>query len=163
MSGQVPEMPDVTLAVAGFWEAIGLNPTISTHNITAVYGDIFQRKTTGICFGMSVWNRGAPYGRNYPVWAHSKSTKLPLYENTQTDAMIEGFLTSSKAEEKDDYAEQITLYHYDEFAYVPLVATDVTWAKGDKVGNWEPATSLYLNLEYMTHAEPLGTFRLFDP
>jgi len=163
LAGQSPEMGLVTETVVGYWQDIGLDPTITTYNIMAKYGDITRRDTAGVCFGFTAWNRGVPQWVNLPTSWSSTESRFPLYESEETDELVEGMRAASTPEDRDAFAEQITRHFYDEYAFVPLLAVDEIWAKSDKVGNWEPAMSLYLNLEYATHAEPLGTFRLFEP
>ncbi|MBT4264109.1 MAG: hypothetical protein HOD85_07860 [Deltaproteobacteria bacterium] len=55
-------------------------------------------------------------------------------------------------------AEQAMIdFVYDEYVMVPLVAVDLTYVTGDRVGHWEPIHMQYLDLEYITHADPLNT------
>ena len=58
-------------------------------------------------------------------------------------------------------AEQVIIdFIYDEYVMVPLVAVDQTYVKGDRVGHWEPIHLQYLDLEYITHVDPLNTSKL---
>jgi peptide/nickel transport system substrate-binding protein len=162
-SGLMPDISDVLQAVAGYWQAIGINAEISPLNVMAVYGDIVQRKVSGVAIGNSQETMLKPNAKAFSVWGYSKSSIFPLYESESFDVMVEGYLAANTIEERDSFTEQMVQYLYDEYAFVPLVAADDLWAQGDIVGNWTPVVASYLDLEYVTHAEPLGTFRLFEP
>ncbi|MBM3132453.1 MAG: hypothetical protein FJZ95_05410 [Chloroflexi bacterium] len=151
------------MAVAGYWEKIGVDVEISSFNVMAKYGLIVGRKTTGVCISFTAEKLLAPYAKAYAMWGYSKSSRFPQFESEATDAMIDKFLAATTPEERDGIAEQITRYYYDEYTFVPLVAVDMTWATSDKIGNFRPTMARYLNLEYVTHAKALGTFKLFEP
>ena len=158
-----PDMTDLLLAVVGYWDAIGLHAKIESMNVMAVYGDIVQRKTAGVAAGWPQVKMKKPNAKAYTVWAYSQNSRFPVYESEEFDELVEGYLGANTPQERDMFAEQMVRYFYDEYIMVPVVALDGLWAKSNRVQNWEPRTSNYFDLEYVTHADPLGTFRLFEP
>lgn len=158
-----PDMTDLLLAVVGYWDAIGLHAKIESMNVMAVYGDIVQRKTAGVAVGWPQVKMEKPNVKAYTVWAYSQNARFPIYESEEFDELVEGYLGANTPQERDMFAEQMVRYFYDEYIMVPVVALDGLWAKSNRVQNWEPRTSNYFDLEYVTHADPLGTFRLFEP
>ena len=158
-------MEDITLAIMEAWEKIGITGNVQVHNVMAVYGDIVQRKTNGVCFGWSADNQGPPYGTLYATGGvyYGGTTIFPMYQNTELDALIEAREAASTIEDKDDYLEQITQFLYDEYAVVPLVSLDRLWLTGDSVDGFHPVSFCNPGLEYVTHSPALGTFRLFEP
>jgi len=154
---------EVMMAVSGYWREIGIDLDISTHNIIAVYGDILSRKTTGVCAPLVTDTIVKPYYDISTAWCYSKAAVFPLYESTNSDAILDVFLAADTAEEKEAHLAELAQYWYDEYAFVPLLVTDKTYVTRDTVANWKPTAVPYLGLEYATHPEPLGTFRLFEP
>jgi len=153
---------DILMSVAGYWEEIGLDPEIATFNVMAVYGDIVYRKTTGVCLPMMTLRLGQPYIAALDTLVYSKSSMFPLYESAEVDAMVERYLSANNPAQRSDFVTQLADYLYQEYAFVPLVTIDKIWVTNDKIVNWAPVSLNYLELEYATHSEPLGTFRLFD-
>ena len=157
------DMTDVLFAVQGYWDTIGLGVEITPHNIMAIYGQLVAHDTGHACLGFATKKSLGPYGGGFIAAAYSQVTRFPIYESAASDAMIDNFQAANSQEERDAVVEQLVQYFYDEYAWVPIVAIDRTWATGDRIANWNPDGIHYLDLEYVTHADPLGTFRLFEP
>jgi len=155
---------DAMIVVAAYWEEnLGIDLEIESMNIMAVYGDIVNRKTNGVVAPFMLEASNEPhYVRGHDTMTYSKGSTFPMYESAECDAMVEEYLAASNPQEQETLTARIAQYLYDEYAFVPLLLMDSLWAKGDRVANWEPAAMNYLELEYATHAEPLGTFRLFE-
>lgn len=154
---------DAMMAIAGYWEDIGIDLEIESMNVMAVYGDIVYRKTTGAVGPFHLEASNEPlYMKSFDTLIYSGGAAFPMYESAECDVLVEKYLEAQNPQEQEAATAQVTQYLYDEFAFVPLFLIDSPWAKGDKVANWAPAGMNYLELEYTTHAEPLGTFRLFE-
>ncbi|MBT4510585.1 MAG: ABC transporter substrate-binding protein [Chloroflexi bacterium] len=154
---------DAMLAIAGYWEDIGIDLEIESMNVMAVYGDILYRKTTGTIGPFHLEASNEPlYMKGFDTLIYSEGIAFPMYESAECDVLVEKYLEAQNPQELEAATAQMAQYLYDEFAFVPLFLIDSPWAKGDRVANWAPAGLNYLELEYATHAEPLGTFRLFE-
>ena len=146
-----PEMSELMLLVASYWETLGLDLEITPYNVLAVYGNILTRDTSGVVIGFTWPSRGAPFSGYHRSVSYSQHNTFPMYESEESDRLVEGWLAASTMEERDSYEEQITQYVYDEYAYVPVVAVDAVWAIGDAVGDWDPLNVFTYYLEYATH------------
>jgi peptide/nickel transport system substrate-binding protein len=163
--GQAAEMPEVIQAVAGYWEAIGLDTKITPMHIIAAYGNWIVRRTTGKVSGWTFVTPFEPWD-NFAKNFYSKWSVVPYYESYECDELFEQVLAGPSMEERDRLARQMTQLLHDEYAMVPLVETDKLYVKNDdKVGDWPTMKWqwMVLNYEYVTHPAPLGTFRLFEP
>ena len=165
-AGMAPEMPEVIQAVAGYWDAIGLDTKITPKHIIAVYGNMIVRKTTGKVGGFTEGCPFEPWGQQFERMLYSKRSQVPRYESYELDKLVEKTLEAQSVEERDRLAQQMTQFIYDEYVDVPLVAGDKLFVKNDDtVGEWVTIEwqPFVLNYEYITHPMPLGTFRLFEP
>ena len=165
-AGLAPEMPEVIQAVAGYWDAIGLDTKITPMHIIAVYGNLIQRKLSGIAGVTSASTPFEPWGQEIARNYYSKESRWPVYESYELDELVENYLAAPSAEEKVRVARQMTQLMYDEYVDVPLMARNTVYAKNDdKVGEWITIKGNHrvLNYEYIRHPTPLGTFRLFEP
>jgi peptide/nickel transport system substrate-binding protein len=153
MGAGAPELKNLLLPVAGYWQDIGVNVNISTHNIVAVYGDIMTRNTTGKMMGQANQTYGGPSGMTYNS-TMGMGSFFPLYESTGMQALLDAWLEeTATSQERRDLEEQMGQFLYDEYAMVPLVKVDSTYAMGDKVATWSPWNTTCLDIEYATVAE----------
>jgi hypothetical protein len=69
------------------------------------------------------------------------------------------------AEERELYVERLNQYYYENFGPIPLLIIGSNWAwNPEKISPFPQAVaSTPLYLEYVRHAQPLNTFRLFTP
>jgi|SaaInl8_200m_RNA_FD_contig_121_75030_length_4038_multi_3_in_0_out_0_3 peptide/nickel transport system substrate-binding protein len=155
-------LTDLLFAVQGYWQDVGINASINPYNVMAVYGDIVRRNTSGKVMSFIQSQSYAPYGQGPTIWGNSEMATFPMYESEEFDALIEEYFGAFTREERDAAGEKMVNHLYNEYAVVPLVEMDAIWAKGDRVGEWTPTNWNYIDLEYITHSPPIGTFRLFD-
>ena len=162
-AGQAAEISDVTLTVAGYWDAIGINCEITTYDASAVWMQIIQHKTTGVSFAFGTI-RYTPLETSYNHW-HSTEFFFPLGSSAAIDGLYEEIESQPSLEERFNVVKQMTAVLYDEYMVVPLVSSDMTFVEGDEVGDWPTivGSNWVLNWEYIQHPTPLGTFRLFEP
>jgi ABC-type transport system substrate-binding protein len=119
----------------------------------AVYGDIMTRNTTGKMMGQSNQTYGGPSGMTYNSTMGTGSF-FPLYESTGMQALLDDWLEeTATSQERRDLEEDMGQFLYDEYAMVPLVKVDSTYATGDRVATWSPWNTTCLDIEYATVAE----------
>ncbi|MFC2000236.1 ABC transporter substrate-binding protein [Chloroflexota bacterium] len=162
--GQAAEITDLTMAVVGYWEAIGIECSITSYDATAVWGRIMQHNTTGVCFGYGTI-RYAPLSQGFGHWDATQFF-FPLGSNATIDALLAQVDEQMSLEDRYDVVEQMSQTLYDGYIPVPLLSADMMWVKnGDDVGDWVTITSSNwtLNWEYIVHPTPLNTFRLWEP
>ena len=164
--GQAAAWSEVAQAVAGYWDAIGLDTKIETVLPTAFYLPVLARAAAGLVGTVTAASRFEPWGQDFDRVFNSFTLIMPIYESYELDELVEQRQAATNVEEMDRLARQMSQLVYDEYAVAPLVIADKLFVKNtETVGDWvtiEEQTRL-LNWEYITHPTPLGTFRLFEP
>ncbi len=156
------EQPEVAEAVAGYWEAIGLEVPISTFSIREVFGNIVQRKVKG-----ATWPQPTtiivPWFRNAFIYYDRQGFTGPFYEHPDVEVILEELRGAGTEELRNKLMEDITKHVYDNYNVVPVVTADERLMISDRIGEW-PTIRFYANkwanYEYITHNPPLGTFRM---
>lgn len=156
---------DVMMAVAGYWQAIGLRPSIIPANIMGVYSQISTRNTTGVVGCHGGMGFITPTGGSQPLrsFYDPAARQFPMAEDAQMDVFVERSKTLASRQDDTELAIEWNRYVRENYIILPIVEVHKCWAVGEKVGNWEPVHPYYLWLEYATQKKPLGTFRLFEP
>jgi len=161
---QASEMKDVLLAVAGYWDAIGVNTKLNEQGLTILRAlptrDVPCKQGGGFTMGCPF----QPWEQYFLANFHSASRGLVHYESPELDAILDQTQTVP-VEERPELVKKAMQYIYDEYVVIPLVAGDKLWVKGKNVGEWETIKfqPMDLLLEYVQHPTPLNTFRLFEP
>ena len=67
------------------------------------------------------------------------------------------------ADERQAYVDKLNQYYYDNSGPIPILRAGFCFAwNSDKIQAWpHSALSTPYNIEYIRHAQPLNTFRLF--
>ena len=162
------KVADVTMAVAGYWSAVGVTAHVTQYGVMSVYGDIMGRKMGGIAI---VQPQGGgigqvPFLSGYATSMYSEGNfQWPWVEYAELDALFKAAYEATGATERDAAVDAVYQWIYDEYAIIPVVAGDSVLASGDTVAveSFKPFCAFSYNLEYVTHAVPLGTYRLFEP
>jgi ABC-type transport system substrate-binding protein len=78
--------------------------------------------------------------------------------------MAKAALAELDLDKRAEMIREIAEVSRDSWLGIPLMRTPFLMAKNNtKVGDWTPnSSSYYYNFEYIRHAEPLNTFRLFE-
>jgi len=160
MPGGQPSMYEASLAVAGYWEKLGIDLEIEQPNIMAVYGDILARKIKTVAINHQNPIDVAGGARGHLVFGNADVDRYPMYAHPGFQEMINAVYGAKSFEDRLPAEQAIIDFVYDEYVMVPLVAVDQTYVKGDRVGHWDPIHLQYLDLEYITHADPLNTTKL---
>jgi len=163
----VEKVKALTLAVAGYWSAVGVTAHITEYGVMSVYGDIMMRKMGGIAIIQPQPGNLPPILSSYASYAHSGGGNFmwPWVEYAELDALFDAAYAAANVTARDAAVDQIGQWIYDEYAVIPLVAGDTLLAAGPGVAmeSFIPFSVQAYNLEYLTHAVPLGTYRLFEP
>jgi ABC-type transport system substrate-binding protein len=151
--GQAPEMSELVLALAGYWEAIGLTPNVYTYSLTQKYYDMMQRKVVGVVWGESRIASYEPWYSRIQTY-YSSSAVIISYYNPEIDTLLAQIQTLPTLEERYVLVRECYDIMYDEYATIPICSADRLWVVSI------PHSMSLLNFEYITHSPPLGTFRL---
>lgn len=158
------ELPLLGEAVASYWEKIGVKLNLAPTDFAAILPDIRKGATSG-----TIWfHRLTTYsdyestlnlahatdaGGNFQMWHDDSLTK-----------MLGDLAQIKDPKSRDAKMREITRYNYGNYSIIPITVVDNLFALSKKVGSWPALEGGYsVHVEYVTHAAPLGTFRLFTP
>jgi ABC-type transport system substrate-binding protein len=156
-----------TEAVAGYWSEIGIDATISPMDFGAYWLKVFELTNVGECYSFRLTYAGAnPYSYlmmcivSDNLWGG----RVQVPEMEEISPLAEEALAELDLEVRDGMYRNIAQKVYENYIAVPLMQVPFIIAKNkNTVGDWPPNTgSYYYNFEYIRHAQPLNTFRLFD-
>ena len=86
-----------------------------------------------------------------------------LYEDKGSYVL---YSESAKAtfEERSPLVDKLNQYYFDNYGPIPVVRYAFCYAWSDKISPWpHPAQSMPTYFEYVRHAQPFNTYRLFSP
>ena len=157
------EAPRVIEAVCGYWEQIGIKPKIvNIDYATYLNTHIIPRKTAGEVY-LTPINTIADQLAKYEASFIPGVTNLS-YQDAAEYAIYEAMPKNASFDERNKVVAQINQYFYDNVGPIPVARTSRCFAWNPaKIGPWphiEAAQPLYL--EYVRHAQPHNTFRLFN-
>ena len=159
----VPEMPRVQEALAGYWQQIGLNPKITVIDYNAYQKQRVQMKTTGN-IAASKCGPAVDMWDKVNLWLPPNCVSPAFQDEASLKIWKEG-TTKLNADERAAYIDKLNQYFFENIGPMPIVnlSQAFAWNSG-KIGAWphSPITVPYY-LEYVRHAQPLNTFRLFTP
>lgn len=161
--GQAPEMSEVVLALAGYWEAIGLNPKVLSYSLMEKFAQFMSREVVGAVSGESRVTSYQPWYSKLTVNFVSDATTCYYYDSRIED-LADQIAASTSLEEKNALGKQIAQILYDEHGFIPVVTPSMVWVRTQDVEGFvaTPHSIRVLYLEYLTHSPALGTFRLAE-
>ena len=88
-----------------------------------------------------------------------------LYEDEGAYAIWKEGSTKINIDERDAYVEKLQQYFYENYGPIPIVRAGYCFAwNSAKISEFpHSTTSSPYFLEYVRHAQPINTFRLFTP
>jgi peptide/nickel transport system substrate-binding protein len=153
-------------AVVGYWADIGITVDINPLDFPAYYSSVEAIRNVGECFTFRLTYAGAnPYSYlqmllvDDNVWG----TRWQCPEIETLWPMGKAALAELDLEKRDAMYREIAQVEYDSWIGIPLMQVPYIIAKSKDIGDWPPNSgSYYYNFEYIRHAQPLNTFRLFE-
>jgi peptide/nickel transport system substrate-binding protein len=159
-----PESARIMEALAGYWQQIGLDPKIVVIDYNT-YNNNYRSKlqTAG----------DVSFGAMAPVADILSRVELHLLPNVTTSyyqdpgsyAIYQEMPKNSTLEDRMTCADKLNKYYFDNIGPIPLVQAGYCFAwNSDKISPWpHPYSSRPVYFEYIRHAQPINTFRLFTP
>jgi peptide/nickel transport system substrate-binding protein len=159
----VPETPRVIEALAGYWQQIGLDPQITVsdyasysqnhRNTLQNTGEVSVNKISALA---DMMDRSLMY--------FGPGGMVFCFQDEGSYAIIQEGNAKVSPDERQTYVDKLNQYFYENY-YGSVITMSLCWA-------WNPAkvapfphnpgaTPYYL--EYVRHAQPINTFRLFTP
>jgi peptide/nickel transport system substrate-binding protein len=161
----VPMIAKEAEAVVGYWAEIGIDAEIAPIDFGAYWSSVAEIRTAGECYTYRM-----TYGETttYLGQLNPMDVQLgPVWQVPEIDTLAPmgiAALAELDLDKRDEMIREITEVSRDSWLGIPLMRTPFLIAKNNtKVGDWTPnSSSYYFNFEYIRHAEPLNTFRLFE-
>jgi peptide/nickel transport system substrate-binding protein len=159
-----PEVPRIVEAVASYWQQIGLDP-----KITAIDQPTFNSKYiyTGKSAGtlsVGVLSLVADQMSKAELYL-LPNVVSPFFEDAGSYAIYKAMSPNATFEERSAAVDKLNQYYYETNGPIPIVLSGYNYAwNPDKVAPFpHPVSSHPSYFEYVRHAKPLNTFRLFSP
>jgi ABC-type transport system substrate-binding protein len=159
----MPEAPRIMEALASYWQQTGLDPKITVIDYNAYTALRNQAKTAGdvalfkITVGSDMLDRcGLILIPGSPV---------PLFQDEWSYATWKEGNAKVNADERSEYVDKLNQYYYENYGPIPILNIGSNWAWNSATVSPWPHSSMNPPgyLEYVRHAQPLNTFRLFTP
>jgi peptide/nickel transport system substrate-binding protein len=154
-------------AVVGYWGEIGITCDISPIEYPSYNDRVLAIDTAGECWTFRLTYEGMnPFSHLKQLKIHDFwwGTKFQCDASDILSPMAEAALAELDLEKRDALYREIAQVERDNWIGIPLIQVPYIVAKDNHtVGEWPPdSSSYYFNYEYIRHAEPLNTFRLFE-
>jgi ABC-type transport system substrate-binding protein len=160
----MPETPRLVEALAGYWQQIGLDPQITVYDYSS-YGSSHRTplKTAG---ELSLFRIAPVADMLDKASVHlMPEGQACVYQDSASYAIWKEGVSKIDADEREKYVEQLNQYYFDNYAPISVITIGSTWAWNSAKISIFPhavANSPYY-MEYVRHAQPVNTFRLFTP
>ena len=156
------EVPLMIEAVVGYWEEIGLKPSIVMTDFAAYRAEhINIAKTAGKLHSIfASWKLDPTSSTRSHLTINGTNG---TFQSEESQALIDKILPEVDWNKRTELYSELGTYLRDNYASICIADIRETWAISDKIEDLPPRISSQpQNLAYLRHAEPLNTFRLFD-
>jgi peptide/nickel transport system substrate-binding protein len=157
------EAPRIMEALAGYWQQIGLGPKINVINYNTYYSkNIVPCKTAGDVSLVQIGSTADMLTKAEVFLVPNATNVVYLDEGSFAIYRDNPKLTM---EERLVVVDKLNQYYFENAGPIPVIRNGYCFAwNSDKILPWPHYDSTKpLYLEYVRHAQPLNTFRLFSP
>jgi ABC-type transport system substrate-binding protein len=161
--GGIPQTPRIAEALAGYWQQIGLAPKIINIDYNAYQiKNIVPAKTAG---DLSLWNTASAADELSRIELNFMPGSIPALFQDEGSYAIYRDNPHGTLEERNVVVDKLQQYYYDNYGPIPLLRIGNSYAwNPDKILPWPHHDNTAPGYwEYVRHAQPLNTFRLFTP
>jgi len=162
-SGGIVRMADECAAYVGYWSKIGINVKIVPRDYGQYHLEIMQNKTKGVLWTLRLgmkWDPAEHAGLSnvtatWPGYWHADDSLVPYAQAilAEQDMSKRTALWAAFTKKAAENFTNIPMCTYPRFVVVDKA----------KVGDWPTNfAEFYYNFEYIRHATPLKTFRLYE-
>ncbi|MFC1934372.1 ABC transporter substrate-binding protein, partial [Chloroflexota bacterium] len=160
-----PTFPTEVEAAAGYWEEIGIRVKIIPIEWpawvppTVMKGEDVGTVTTYVYGNLNLaeWFTRLAYFKPDGRWS--------FYQDAETWRLADKISAEVDLEKQEPIYKELSKHLRDNYCFVPFfVGAKIVVSNSQKVGEWPPNWgTYYFNFEYIRHAQPLNTWRLFTP
>ncbi|MFC2004290.1 ABC transporter substrate-binding protein, partial [Chloroflexota bacterium] len=156
----MPMLPKCGEAAAGYWENIGIKVKILSIDFPAWFPSMKKGETAG-----SIWIMGFSYGEDKIDLFMPDRGSWEVYLDDELTSLGSKVLDEPSLAKRHEIYGDIARHHRNNYTNVPFFVEPLLYASNSqKVGEWPPwNTTFYHSFEYIRHAKPLNTWRLFTP
>ncbi|MFC1928250.1 ABC transporter substrate-binding protein [Chloroflexota bacterium] len=157
-----PMLPKETEAVAGYWIEIGLEPKIIPLEFGAWRNTLLKAEAAG-----TLTSYKYSYAVDYAAFLdhYMPDGTQAVFQDAELTRLGEKIMNEPDPMKQEPLYEEYTKYQRNNYVTVPLfIIPQIVVSNRQQVGEWPPYWSpYYAYFEYIRHAEPLNTWRLFTP
>jgi peptide/nickel transport system substrate-binding protein len=159
----MPETPRVVEAIAAYWQQIGLDPKITMVDYNAYSAQRREFKTAGDVALFKFVTAADMFDKSIMIM--TPDCPVPLFQEEASYTIWKEGSATVDANQRSALVDKLNQYFYDNYGPIPIIKIGGVWAwNAAKVSQFaHPAASIPYYLEYVRHAQPLNTFRLFTP
>ena len=151
--GGIPEGPQLAEAIAGMWEAVGLDVDLKLNlQGSAHSAQRRARELEGKIWLMRLGHLTDTTRRLISQYRCTAERTALFACNTELEALTPRIQASTNLEEKDDLIREAYGIILDERTVIPVVQTASLYAIGPRVGNWSPR----IGERFTTELESVG-------
>lgn len=160
----VSEMPLIAEAVAMDWARIGVKAKMTPSDYGTVRPMLTAHGLAGKAYTMAPLKK-VDYELNLTT-GYSKAGSLLQFTHPELEGMVGRYLKLTSLDQRNRMIrEEVAPWLYNQYQNIPIAAGSQLWGLGPKVAKEWPIEQggAGHRWEYVTHANPLNTFRLFTP
>lgn len=129
---------EVAQTVAGFLQAVGLNPTLKSYESNVMYNDVIPKGHTGEMFGMNWGGWTFDYDNTAYLLYHSGQFWNPYDKDAKLDALLESQRTTYDQDKRQAILHQVGSYIADQAIELPLYNQNTIYAINKRVHGLAP-------------------------
>ncbi len=124
---------EVAQAVASELQAVGLKPTLATHETNTYYNDLVPKNTVGNLYysGWGGWT--LDFDNTAYLLYHTKQFWNPCYSNPKLDALLEQERGTYDQSKRAGILQQVAQIEHDDLIDLPLYQSKNLWGVADRV------------------------------
>jgi peptide/nickel transport system substrate-binding protein len=157
------EIPDVLEIAAAYFEQIGLKVNFKQMDKPVIRKKVRAGEAVNHVYVFKMSHKDTYVGRFEDKFGIGGSA--PWFHSDELTDLLRKLNAERDLVKRDALMGAVRDYLYNEVATIPLVHAFPVWATRDEVvGEWPPVThEKAQHWEYIRHAKPLNTWRLFTP
>lgn len=151
--GGIPELPQVAEAIAGMWEAVGLNVNLKLNIPAQQHSEMRRARVLEGKIWLMRLGHLIDTTRRLMSQLHCTGERTPLFAcNEELEVLSTRIAASTNLEEKDRLMRDAYTIILEQRTVIPVVQTATLYAIGDRVGQWTPR----LGERFTTEIELIG-------
>jgi peptide/nickel transport system substrate-binding protein len=155
------EMPRVMEIIATYYEAIGLRPKIKPMDKVEILRLGRAGKHVNNVYGWKDVFRDSWTGKSEDRF---KTGGITHFVSPELTRLIDDYESENDLVKRAANQKKVLQYHYDNWVTIPVIQAGECWVYNNEVASdWiQDPEGKYHNMDYIRHAKPSNTWRLFE-